>query len=91
MKRDELGEKLCGLLKDVVGNLVDSPDKVVVQRRTVEGALMLTVTVATREVGQVIGKQGRIAEAIRTIVKAAARHLARRGDDEFPVYVEFES
>lgn len=60
------------LVEVIVKALVDNPDAVEV--RTVEGerSTVLELKVAPEDMGKVIGKQGRIAKAIRTIVKAAA-------------------
>ncbi|KDR94152.1 hypothetical protein SAMN02745945_00836 [Peptoclostridium litorale DSM 5388] len=60
------------LVKLVAKALVDNPDEVVVNE--VEGAqsLLIELKVSPDDMGKVIGKQGRIAKAIRTLVKAAA-------------------
>ncbi|MGC8834418.1 MAG: KH domain-containing protein [Armatimonadota bacterium] len=70
------------LVEMLAKNLVDQPDKVDV--REVEGTSTLTyeIMVAEDDVGKVIGKQGRIINAIRTIVKAAATKNGKK------VYVE---
>lgn len=60
------------LLEVIAKNLVDNPDKVVVNSRMDEDALILELTVDSEDIGKVIGKQGRIAKAIRSIIKAAA-------------------
>lgn len=60
------------LLEVIAKNLVDNPDKVVVNSRMDEDALVLELTVDSEDIGKVIGKQGRIAKAIRSIIKAAA-------------------
>ena len=52
--------------------LVSNPDEVVVTEETTEEETVLTLTVAPADVGKVIGKQGRIAKAIRSVLKAAA-------------------
>ena len=51
--------------------LVDHPEEVVVVESQKENALHLELKVAESDMGKVIGKQGRIARAIRTVVKAA--------------------
>ncbi len=60
------------LVKLVAKSLVDNPDEVFVSE--VEGAqsLLIELKVSPDDMGKVIGKQGRIAKAIRTLVKAAA-------------------
>lgn len=60
------------LVEIIAKALVDKPEQVVVNQ--VEGAqsIILELKVAPEDMGKVIGKQGRIAKAIRTVVKAAA-------------------
>jgi uncharacterized protein len=57
--------------------LVDDPDRVSVQERTDRGRLVLELSVAPPDRGRVIGKGGRTAAALRTVVEAVA---ARRGE-----------
>ena len=66
------------LVEFIVKALVDQPDAV--QIRAVEGeqTLVLEVKVAPDDVGKVIGKQGRIVNALRTVVKAAAVRTGKR-------------
>jgi uncharacterized protein len=52
--------------------LVDNPGDVKVNRREEEDTYVIELTVAPDDMGKVIGKQGRIAKAIRTVVKAAS-------------------
>ena len=61
-----------GLLEVVAKSLVDNPDEVVVTEKETEKGLVLELKVAPSDMGKVIGKQGRIAKAIRSVVKAAA-------------------
>ena len=71
------------LLVYLARQLVDHPDEVRVERSEREdGTLVLSLVVADDDRGKVIGKQGRIARALRTVVKAAAVRERRR------VYVE---
>lgn len=58
--------------------LVDKPDQVIVAQNATERTVHLQLTVAPEDMGKVIGKQGKIANAIRTIVKAAAVKDGRR-------------
>lgn len=60
------------LVEVITKALVDHPEEVVVTERTEKKALVLEVRVADSDMGKVIGKQGRIAKAIRSVVKAAA-------------------
>lgn len=61
-----------GLLQVIAKSLVDNPDEVVVTEKETEKGLVLELKVAPSDMGKVIGKQGRIAKAIRSVVKAAA-------------------
>ncbi len=61
-----------GLLEVIAKSLVDNPDEVVVTEQETEKGLVLELKVAPSDMGKVIGKQGRIAKAIRSVVKAAA-------------------
>ena len=61
-----------GLLEVIAKSLVDNPDEVEVTEKEPEKGLVLELKVAPSDMGKVIGKQGRIAKAIRSVVKAAA-------------------
>jgi len=58
--------------------LVDEPDAVRVEEVERDGAVVLQLHVAPDDVGKVIGRQGRIARALRTIVRASAARRAHR-------------
>jgi predicted RNA-binding protein YlqC (UPF0109 family) len=60
------------LLEVLAKYLVDKPEMVVVNEIAHEHTVVLELSVAHEDMGKVIGKQGRIAKAIRTVVKAAA-------------------
>lgn len=60
------------LVKFIAMNLVDKPEEVKVEEKPGEKATIIELTVAPEDMGKVIGKQGRIAKAIRTVVKAAS-------------------
>ena len=60
------------LVEVIARALVSNPDEVVVTEEITEEETVLTLTVAPADVGKVIGKQGRIAKAIRSVLKAAA-------------------
>lgn len=60
------------LVETIAKALVDSPDEVVVTESETEREIVLQLHVAQEDMGKVIGKQGRIAKAIRFVVKAAA-------------------
>ena len=58
--------------------LVDQSDRVLVTQSETDKSVHLQLTVAPEDMGKVIGKQGKIANAIRTLVKAAAVKDGRR-------------
>jgi predicted RNA-binding protein YlqC (UPF0109 family) len=60
------------LLEVLAKSLVDKPEMVVVNEVAYEHTIVLELSVAHEDMGKVIGKQGRIAKAIRSVVKAAA-------------------
>ncbi len=60
------------LVEAIAKALVDDPDSVVVNEVEGNQAIILELKVAPEDMGKVIGKQGRIAKALRTVVKAAA-------------------
>ncbi|CZR96577.1 MULTISPECIES: KH domain-containing protein [unclassified Clostridioides] len=60
------------LVVDIAKALVDNPDSVVVEEFEDNGGIVLKLTVAQDDMGKVIGKQGRIAKAIRTVVRSVA-------------------
>jgi uncharacterized protein len=66
------------LLEFLVRALVEDPGAVVVEELEEDGDLIYEITVAEDDLGRVIGKGGRVANAIRTIAKAAAVRLDRR-------------
>ena len=60
------------LVEVIAKALVDNPDEVAVTESVKDDEIVLELTVAPSDMGKVIGKQGRIATAIRSVVKAAA-------------------
>ncbi|OPJ55633.1 KH domain-containing protein [Alkalithermobacter paradoxus] len=60
------------LVEKIAKSLVDNPDEVTVSQEEENGSLVIKLKVAPSDMGKVIGKQGRIAKAIRTLVKTAA-------------------
>jgi uncharacterized protein len=66
------------LLEFLVKALVEDPAAVVVEELEEDGDLVYEITVADEDLGRVIGKGGRVANAIRTIAKAAAVRMDRR-------------
>ncbi len=65
-------------------SLVDKPDQVQVLETEGPEAIILEINVAPEDMGKVIGKQGRIAKAIRTVVRAATDKTSK------PVFVEIQ-
>ena len=70
------------LVEVVAKALVDNPDEVVVTEKTEGKTTVVELHVAPSDMGKVIGKQGRIAKAIRTVVKAASSKDNTRVDVE---------
>ena len=66
------------LLDYLARRLVDEPDAVRVEEVDEDGALVLRLHVAPDDVGKVIGRQGRIVRALRTLVRASAVRDGRR-------------
>ena len=60
------------LVEVIAKSLVDNPEEVVVTEKENEKTLVVELKVAPTDMGKVIGKQGRIAKALRSVVKAAA-------------------
>jgi predicted RNA-binding protein YlqC (UPF0109 family) len=69
---------LAELLADLARRLVDDPDAVHVEEIERDGAHVLQLHVAKDDVGKVIGRQGRIARALRTVVRAGAARSSYR-------------
>jgi uncharacterized protein len=66
------------LVDMIVRSLVDNPDDVIINETAGESIIILEISVAPDDVGKVIGKEGRIANAIRTVVKAAAAKIEKK-------------
>ena len=66
------------LLEVIARRLVDDPDAVRVEREETDDVVVLRLFVAKEDVGQVIGRQGRIARALRQLVRAAAWRRHKR-------------
>ena len=63
---------MTGLVETIAKALVDNPELVEVTSNVMEQEEVVQLKVADGDMGKVIGKQGRIAKALRTVVKAAA-------------------
>ncbi len=70
------------LVKYIAQSLVEKPEAVDVREVETEDSIVVELRVDPEDMGKVIGKQGRIAKAIRTVVKAASVKI------EKPVFVE---
>ena len=66
------------LVEYLARRLVESPDAVSVDEVEEDGALVIRLRVATEDLGRVIGRGGRIARALRTLVRAGGAHGDRR-------------
>ena len=70
------------LVEIIAKALVDNPDEVVVTEKEDGRNITIELHVAASDMGKVIGKQGRIAKAIRSVVKAASSQDNKRVDVE---------
>ena len=66
------------LVEVIAKALVDNPDEVVVTETENEDEIVIELKVASADMGKVIGKQGRIAKAIRSVVKAASSKMEKK-------------
>ncbi len=71
------------ILETVIKNLVSNPDAISVKEIEGEQTIIFEVRVEESDMGKVIGKEGRVAKAIRTIVKAVAAKEGKRVTVEF--------
>jgi predicted RNA-binding protein YlqC (UPF0109 family) len=69
---------MAELLEYLARQLVDEPDEVRVERVDEDNTVVLRLHVAQEDLGKVIGRQGRIARALRTIVRAGSAREQRR-------------
>ena len=69
---------LKNTLRDIAAAIVDHPDDVTVVSEETETTITLTLSVHPDDMGMVIGRQGRIAKAIRTVIKAASTGIDKR-------------
>lgn len=70
------------LIEYIVRSLVDEPDKVELNAIEGEKATVLELRVASSDIGRVIGRQGRIAKALRTILSATSTKTGKRASLE---------
>jgi len=71
------------VLTHVVKSIVDDPEAVAVQASEAKGRIRLEVTVGPGDLGRVIGRRGRTAQSIRTVVRAAATRDGAEVDVDF--------
>ena len=71
-------ESMVALVEYITKNLVDEPNEVKLSTKEDEEAITIELSVAKDDMGKVIGKQGRIAKAIRTVVRAASVKSAKK-------------
>lgn len=76
----DLGQNssLSGLIEYLARGLVDHPEEVAVEEVDEPDALVFELKVAEQDLGKVIGKQGRTAKALRTVLSAASSKVRRR-------------
>ncbi|MFC1846559.1 KH domain-containing protein [Chloroflexota bacterium] len=70
------------LVEYIAKSLVNAPDDVVVTEEEVEEGIVLKLQVADEDKGRIIGKQGRIAQAIRTLIRVKAAKAGTRASLE---------
>ena len=70
------------LVLDIAKALVDNPDEVKIEETIKEDEIILKLSVSQDDMGKVIGKQGRIAKAIRTVIRSAANREDKKGSLE---------
>lgn len=65
------------LVEYIAKNLVDNPDQVMVRRKETGSSVIIHLHVASDDMGRVIGKNGRVANAVRALLRARAHHDKR--------------
>ena len=71
------------ILETIIKNLVDDQEAVEIKELDGEKSVVFQVKVAEKDMGKIIGKQGRLAKSIRTVVKAVASKEQKRVTIEF--------
>ncbi len=66
------------LLRFIVESLVDEKDKIDIQKQEEENAVVFEVSVADSDIGKIIGKNGKVAQAIRAILHSAGREGSKK-------------
>ena len=75
---EDSAKKMSGLVAEVARALVDKPEEVSVETIQDGDGTILRLRVAQSDIGKVIGKQGRTARSMRTVLSAASMKLKRR-------------
>ena len=71
------------ILETIIVNLVDNKEAVEIKELEREKAIVFEVKVADSDMGKIIGKQGRLAKSIRTVIKAVAMKEQKKVSVEF--------
>ena len=71
------------ILQTIIENLVDNPNAVEIKQTDETNSVLFEVKVAESDMGKVIGKQGKTAKSIRTVMKAVAAREHKRINVEF--------
>ena len=71
------------ILELIVKNLVDNPEAITIEETVAEKSIDLKIKVAEQDMGKVIGKQGKIAKSIRTLMKSLSAKEGKRVNIEF--------
>ncbi len=71
------------ILETIILNLVDNKEAVEINEKNEENSVVFEVKVAEEDMGKVIGKQGRLAKSIRTVVKSVAAKEQKKVTVEF--------
>ena len=66
------------LISNIVTSIVDEPDRVDITEEETEKGTLYLIKVSKEDVGKLIGKQGRVASALRTVTKAAGAKAGKR-------------
>jgi predicted RNA-binding protein YlqC (UPF0109 family) len=78
MTQPQTPGELCRMIEVIAKSLVDLPDQVAVSEIIGENTTVIELRVAKTDIGKIIGKEGKTAKAIRTILLGAATKLKRR-------------
>ena len=71
------------VLQSIIASLVDNKEQISIEEVTTDRNIELKVKVAPEDMGKVIGKQGRVAKSIRTVIKSIAGKESKRINVEF--------